>query len=108
MAYKIIGQVVPTVGSPTPLLVSAQGAQSVISSITVANFSTSATDYFTIRVVKGADSDNDKQYIAYKMSVAPQSNRTLTLGITLDTADTIKVTCDNKTCAFNAFGTVNS
>lgn len=105
--FPILGQAAPTTSGDVSLVGSRSG-YAVVSTVTVANRSASATDYFYIRVVSGADSPSDKQYVAYKAAVAPSSFVTLSLGITLGANDTLWVKCDNATCSFNAFGTVVS
>ena len=104
--FKVLGQTAPTTGQPA--LVTAQGAGVVVSSITVANRSSSATDYFYIRVAVADAASTNAQFVAFKVAVAAQSVATLTLGITLSAADTIYAYSDNYTCSYNAFGTVNS
>ena len=104
--FKVLGQTAPTTGQPA--LITAQSAGVVVSSITVANRSSSATDYFYVRVAISDAASANAQYVAYKVAVAPQSIATLTLGITLGAADTVYAYSDNYTCSYNAFGTVNS
>lgn len=107
MAYKILGQARPTSGTPTPTLVAPQGSQVVISSIVVCNTST-ATDYFSIRVIQAGASADDKQWNAFKVSIAPGGVRTLTLGITLEATDSITVKAENNTCSFSAYGSTGA
>lgn len=105
--FKILGQTAPS--NTTTALVAAQSAQVVVSSITVANRSTSGTtDYFYIRVAANNASVDNKQYVAYKTAVAAGSVVPLILGITLGATDVIYAYSDNNNCSFNAFGSVNS
>ena len=105
--FKVIGQSAPA-NTTTQLVTAQTGYQVVVSSITVANRSTTATDYFYIRVAVANATVDNKQYIAYKVALAPQSTATLTLGITLDAADVVYAYSDNSTCSFNAFGSLNN
>jgi hypothetical protein len=105
--FKVLGQSAPS-NTTTQLITAQTGYQVVVSSITAANRSTTATDYFYLRIaVANATSDN-KQFVAFKVALAPQSTATLTLGITLDAADVVYAYSDNNTCSFNAFGSLNN
>jgi hypothetical protein len=46
----------------------------------------------------------NKHYIVYDSSVAPQSTDTLTIGMTLDATDVVTVFTSTATMAFNLFG----
>lgn len=113
-SFKVLGQSAPTVpvSSPLPVLVPDQGAGVVVSSITVANKNANSTDYFYIKAAVGGTSTSastyDKQFVAYRMAIAPNATITLTLGITLASGDTIIAYSEGGNCLFNAFGTVNS
>jgi hypothetical protein len=46
----------------------------------------------------------NKHYVVYDSSLAPQDTQTLTLGITLDATDVVTVLASTATLAFNLFG----
>ena len=108
-SFKILGQTAPT--NSTTALIPAQGGSSqvVVSTITVANRNTSGvTDYFYIRVAAGNAAADNKQYVAYKVSIAAGAVATLTVGLTLGPTDVVYAYSDSGNCSFNAFGSVNS
>ena len=101
--YKVLGQSNPAATTPTTLYTVPASTQTVISTITAANLGAAPATYRIAVIPNGAALEN-KHYIVYDSSVAPQSTDTLTIGITLDATDVVTVLASTATMAFNLFG----
>ena len=101
--YKVLGQVNPSATTATTAYTVPSATETVISTITVANIGPAPATYRLAVRPNGATLEN-KHYIVYDSSVAPQSTDTLTLGITLDASDVVTVYSSTATMAFNLFG----
>lgn len=101
--YKVLGQVNPSATTATTAYTVPSATETVISTITVANLGPAPATYRLAVRPDGATLEN-KHYIVYDSSVAPQSTDTLTLGITLNAADVVTVYSSTATMAFNLFG----
>ena len=101
--YKVLGQANPAATTPTTAYTVASSTEAVISTITAANLGAAPATYRIAVRPNGATLEN-KHYIVYDSSLAPQSTDTLTLGITLDAADVVTVYSSTATLAFNLFG----
>ena len=103
-SYKILAQAAPSATSPTLLYGPVgTGISTVVSTLTVANrAATSATYRISFR--QSGDAENNKQYLAYDVSVPANSTASYTLGITLAAADAIYVYASTANLTFQAFG----
>ena len=101
--YKVLGQVNPSATTATTAYTVPSATETVISTITVANLGAAPATYRLAVRPNGATLEN-KHYVVYDSSVAPQSTDTLTLGITLDASDVVTVYAGTATMAFNLFG----
>ena len=101
--YKVLGQVNPAASTATPAYTVPSATETVISTITAANLGSAPATYRISVRPNGAAQEN-KHYIVYDSSLAPQSTDTLTLGITLDATDVVTVYSSTATLAFNLFG----
>ena len=101
--YKVLGQVNPSATTATTAYTVPSATETVISTITVANLGPAPATYRIAVRPNGATLEN-KHYIVYDSTVAPQSTDTLTLGITLDASDVVTVYTNSATMAFNLFG----
>jgi hypothetical protein len=101
--YKVLGQVNPAASTATTAYTVASSTEAVISTITVANLGPQPASYRIAVRPNGATLEN-KHYIAYDVSIAPQETQTLTIGMTLDAADVVTVLASSATMAFNLFG----
>jgi hypothetical protein len=102
-SYKVLGQSAPAASTLTTVYTVPSLTETVISTISVCNLGSGPTTY-RIAIRPDAESIEDKHYIAYDASIAPQDTTTLTMGITLNAADVITVSSDNGKVAFNLFG----
>jgi hypothetical protein len=101
--YKVLGQVNPAATTATTAYTVPSATETVISTITVANLGAAPATY-RIAVRPNGDTLENKHYIVYDSSVAPQSTDTLTIGMTLDATDVVTVIASTATMAFNLFG----
>ena len=101
--YKVLGQVNPAATTATTAYTVPSATETVISTITIANIGAAPATYRIAVRPNGAALEN-KHYIVYDSSVAPQSTDTLTIGITLDATDVVTVYTSTATMAFNLFG----
>ena len=69
----------------------------------MANLGPAPTSYRIAVRPNGATLEN-KHYITYDASIAPQETQTLTIGITLDATDVVTVFAGTANLAFNLFG----
>jgi glucose-6-phosphate dehydrogenase assembly protein OpcA len=101
--YKVLGQSNPAATTATTLYTVPSATEAVVSTIVIANLtSTAATFRIAIRP-NGATLANS-QYIAYDITVGASDSTALTLGITMDAADVITVYASTANLTFTAFG----
>lgn len=102
--YKVLGQACPTGTSDTTLYTVPSSTQTVVSSIVIANITTSNATYRVAVRPAGASIAN-QHYNAYDVTVAANDSVTLTIGITLGAADVITVRSSAANAiAFSAYG----
>ena len=101
--YKTLGQIAPTATTLTTLYTVPASTAAVVSSIVVANQSSSVATY-RIAVRLGGTSIDPKQYLVYDAVLAGNTSIAYTLGITLATTDVISVYSSSTTVSFQAFG----
>ena len=101
--YKVLGQVNPAATTATTAYTVPSATETVISTITIANLGGAPATYRIAVRPNGAVLEN-KHYIVFDSSVAPQSTDTLTIGMTLDATDVVTVLASTATMAFNLFG----
>lgn len=103
MAKKVLGQSNPSATTATTLYTVPSGKTAVVSTLVVANTSTSGATYRIAIRVAGATLATS-QYIAYDVAVAANDSTALTLGITLAATDVITVYASSANLVFTAFG----
>jgi glucose-6-phosphate dehydrogenase assembly protein OpcA len=101
--YKVLGQVAPGATTDTTLYTVPSATQAVISTIVVANRSSSATAYRIAIRPAGATLANE-HYIAYDVTVDIADATTITIGITLNATDVITVYAASADLSFSLFG----
>jgi hypothetical protein len=101
--YKVLGQSNPSATTATTLYTVPSLTQTVVSTVTVCNQTSTAGTYrIAVRVAGGGLTAS--QYVAYDVSLPGNASDTLTLGLTLGAADVITVYASASTFSFNAFG----
>jgi len=99
--YKILGQI--TGSSATSSLYTAPAAtQTVVSSVVIANRSTSNSTFWIAALPSGSTLD-PKHYLAFNVPISGSDSTALTLGITLGAEDQIQVS-GMATGSFTLFG----
>jgi len=102
-SYKVLGQVATAATTETDLYTVPASTETIISTLTVANRgSTSATYRISISVNGAATATKD--YIAYDTTIAANATVALTMGVTIDAADKIRVYASSANLSFAAFG----
>lgn len=103
MAKKVLGQVNPSATTATTLYTVPSAKSTVISTLVVANLSSSAATYrIAIRPAGATLATN--QYIAYDVALSASDSTALTLGITLATTDVVTIYASSANVNFTAFG----
>lgn len=102
-SYGVLGQSNPSAASLTDAYTVPGATQTVISTIVICNRSATPTSYRISVAVAGAANANE-QYLAFDVDINGNSSNTLTLGITLNAADVIRVYATLATLSFNIFG----
>lgn len=102
--YKVLGQSNPSATTATTLYTVPSSTDSIVSTITVCNQSSTAGT-FRIAVRPAGASLAAQHYIAYDTPIAGNDTVALTLGISLDTTDVITVYASSANMSFGAFGT---
>jgi hypothetical protein len=102
--YKILGQVNPSATTDTALYTVPSSTQAVVSTIVIANLTTSPATY-RVALRPAGETIANKHYIAYDVDVNGKDSTTLTLGLTLSATDVISVFASSTGLAFSAYGT---
>jgi len=100
--YKVLGQANGTTAVTNVYTVPA-ATQAVISTIVIANRSTSNTNY-RIAVQPAGAALSNQHYIAYDSVVAGNDSIALTLGMTLGNTDVLSVNASSNVLSFSVFG----
>ena len=103
MAKKILGQSAPSATTWTTLYTVPSAKESVVSTISICNQTTTAKTYRIAIRPAGATLAN-QHYLAFDAPIAANDTVALTLGITLATTDVIAVYTSATTVSFQAFG----
>ena len=101
--YKVLGQSNPSATTATTLYTVPTATEAVVSTIVIANLTSSAATFRIAIRPNGATLANS-QYIAYDITVGASDSTALTLGVTLDAADIITVYASTANLTFTAFG----
>jgi len=101
--YKVLGQSNPAATTATTLYTVPTATEAVVSTIVIANLTSSAATFRIAIRPNGATLANS-QYIAYDITVGASDSTALTLGITMDAADIITVYGSTANLTFTAFG----
>jgi hypothetical protein len=102
--YKVLAQSNPSATTDTDLYTVPANTETVISSLTIANRSSSVTTTYRVAIVTAGESLGNKHYIAYDVPVDPSDSATLSIGITLSAGDKIVVYASAQNLSFSAFG----
>jgi hypothetical protein len=102
--YKVLGQSAPSATTLTELYVVPSGGEAIVSSLVVANRSTSTAASYRIAISPDGATLANEHYLAYDVALAAGNSAALTLGLTVNAADKILVYASNGNLSFNALG----
>ena len=102
--YKILGQSAPSATTSTDLYTVPSATEVIVSSLVIANRSATPATYRVSVSSNGAALANE-QYLIYDANIGANDTIALSLGITLDATDKIRVYSSTANLSFNAFGT---
>jgi hypothetical protein len=103
--YKILGRLASAAATNEVLYTVPSSTQAVVSTVIVANRSANPQQYRMVVLPAAGTTIAVEHYIAYDVSIAGNDSLALTLGITLDTGNTIRCyTTNANTLTFTAFG----
>lgn len=103
-AYKILGQSAPANTSNADLITVGSGKSQVISTLVIANTTTSAATYRVFARIAGAAAATSNALV-YDATVLGSTTVTLTLGVTLAATDVLTIqTGTANALTFTAFG----
>jgi hypothetical protein len=101
--YKILGQSKPSAATQTTAYTVPASHQTVISSIIICNQSGTPTS-FRINLDPNAGGDSTEQYIYYDLPIDGNDTFILTIGVTLGSADLVRVYATLATLSFTVLG----
>ena len=101
--YKILGQLAPNATTEGDLYTVPAATQTIISTIVVANRSSSDAT-FRISIANNGAATANSQYIAYDLTCGGNGINAFTFGLTLDATDKIRVYASSANLTFSAFG----
>lgn len=102
--YKVLAQSNPSAATLTDAYTVPASTSAVISSLSVANRSATATS-FRISVAVAGAADANPQYTHYDIAIGGNDTYIATLGMTLAATDKVRVYATLATLSFNIFGT---
>jgi hypothetical protein len=101
--YKILGQSAPAATTETALYTVPASTQTVVSTLTVANRSSSDAT-FRVSIADNGAATANKDYVAYDLTCAGNGFVAFTMGFTMNAADVVRVYGSSANLSFNLFG----
>jgi len=102
--YRVLGQVYPTALTLTTAYTVPSATQTIVSTIAINNQSVGMTMYSITIEPSGTVSTANLNYIARDAIINGNETQYITVGLTLNTADVVKVLSENGNVSFNLFG----
>lgn len=106
-ALLVLGQSAPAAATPDDAYTVPASTEAIVSTITVANRSATATAFRLSIAVAGA-AEVDEQFFAYDTPIEGNEAKSFTLGISLAETDVVRVFATLATLSFNIFGVEKS
>jgi hypothetical protein len=103
VSYKILGQSAPSATTETTLYTVPSATETIVSTLTVTNRSTSDAT-FRVSISDNGAATANKDYIVYDISCPGNGFLAFTLGITANATDVIRVYASSANLSFNLFG----
>jgi hypothetical protein len=101
--YRVLGQQVPSANTLTTLYTVPAATNTVISTISVANYGATNASY-SLSVARAGAADTANQYFVRGATVPAADSLFLTIGLTLGATDVVRCNTNSATVSFNAFG----
>lgn len=101
--HKVLGQVNPSAASLTTLYTVPGSTQTVCSTLSICNTSSTGTTY-RVAVRPAGSAISTEEYLIYDNAIAGNDSVFLTLGISLGATDVVSVYSVTNTLAFSLFG----
>jgi hypothetical protein len=102
--YKILGQSAPAATTEVDLYTVPAATDAVVSTVTIVNRG-SAQGTFRVYVSPAGAATANANYLIFDAPLGAKDFLALTLGITLDATDELRVYASTADFSFNAFGT---
>lgn len=102
-SYKVLGQVNPSATTATTAYTVPSATETIVSTISVCNQSSSAATY-RIAVRPDGATLAAQHYIVYGATVPASDSVMLTVGLTLNANDVVTVYASSANLSFNLFG----
>lgn len=100
---QVLGQLVPSANTLTPLYTVPGGISASVSSVIICN-QTSSSILFRISVAVNGEADDPKQYLYFDLPLENNDTFIATVGISLASGDIVRVQSDTANVSFNIFG----
>ena len=104
VSYKVLGQSSPSATTSTDIYTVGSGKQAIVSTLSVANRSTSAGSYRIAVRPDGATLSNE-HYLAYDVAISANDTNLITTALALDAGDILTVYSSSANISFGAYGT---
>lgn len=101
--YKVLGQLEPAATTETTLYTVPSATQTVCSTLSVCNRTTTAAT-FRVRIKINNAADADAQFVMFDAPIAAKDTLLLTFGATLGAGDVVRAWASNADTAFTLFG----
>jgi hypothetical protein len=102
--FKVLGQTSPSATANTDLYTVPSEKEVVVSSLVIANRSTSTAATYRIAIVKSGETLANKHYLGYDIALPASNSATLTIGITMSAGDKILVYASTENLSFSVLG----
>ena len=102
--YKVLGQAATAATTNTTLYTTPAGTQTVVSTIVIANRSSSAAATYRIAVRPAGATIANLHYLVFDSVIGTSDSISLTLGITLSATDVVTVYASTADLTFSLFG----
>jgi hypothetical protein len=102
-SYKVLGQLAPSAGTLSNLYITPASTQTVVSTLTIANTGTSATQV-RVAVRPAGNAIAIQHYCVYDVAINAGDVLPLTLGLTLGATDVVSVYSLSGNVSFGLFG----
>ena len=103
VSYKVLGQSNPVAVTTTTLYTVPSDTQAIVSTLTICNTGVTTSGY-RLSVCPNGVGVSTESYIVYDATVSNNDTIFLTLGMSFDSADVVRVYADESTVSFNLFG----